>query len=562
MERTWLTSYPPDVPATISVDASDSLPALLARICASHAHRPAFSNQGATISYGELDRLSLAFAAYLQKVAALQKGERVAIMLPNLLQYPVALFGVLRAGGVVVNTNPLYTATELERQLLDSGASVLVVLDNFAHVAEQVLSRTRVRHVIVTAVGDMLHFPKAQIVNMVVKHIKHMVPEWHIDGADRFMDALEEGEQQAFEVVPLQADDTAFLQYTGGTTGVPKGAILSHGNMVANLEQTAAWVKSVLLEGEETAVIPLPLYHVFALTATLAFLRLAAHNVLITNPRDTEALVKELRHTRFSVMIGVNTLFNVLLDAPHIEQANHGSVKVVVAGGMAVQRAVAQRWHKVFGVPLIEGYGLTETSPIVTANPLTIAAYTGTIGLPLPSTDVAIMDDAGNVLGIGAPGELCVRGPQVMKGYWQRPEETAKVMTSDGWLRTGDIGVMDGAGYFRIVDRKKDVIVVSGFKVFPNEVEDAAMLHPGIHEAAAIPAPDEHSDEVVKLVVVRRDPTLTADALLVHLHKHLTGYKLPRYIVFRDGELPKSNIGKVLRRIVKEEEEKKSQVAA
>jgi len=562
MERTWLTSYPPDVPATISVDASDSLPALLARICANHAHRPAFSNQGATISYGELDRLSLAFAAYLQKVAALQKGERVAIMLPNLLQYPVALFGVLRAGGVVVNTNPLYTATELERQLLDSGASVLVVLDNFAHVAEQVLSRTRVRHVVVTAVGDMLHFPKAQIVNMVVKHIKHMVPEWHIDGADRFMDALEEGEQQAFEVVPLQADDTAFLQYTGGTTGVPKGAILSHGNMVANLEQTAAWVKSVLLEGEETAVIPLPLYHVFALTATLAFLRLAAHNVLITNPRDTEALVKELRHTRFSVMIGVNTLFNVLLDAPHIEQANHGSVKVVVAGGMAVQRAVAQRWHKVFGVPLIEGYGLTETSPIVTANPLTIAAYTGTIGLPLPSTDVAIMDDAGNVLGIGAPGELCVRGPQVMKGYWQRPEETAKVMTSDGWLRTGDIGVMDGAGYFRIVDRKKDVIVVSGFKVFPNEVEDAAMLHPGIHEAAAIPAPDEHSDEVVKLVVVRRDPTLTADALLVHLHKHLTGYKLPRYIVFRDGELPKSNIGKVLRRIVKEEEEKKSQVAA
>lgn len=562
MERTWLTSYPPDVPATISVDASDSLPALLARICANHAHRPAFSNQGATISYGELDRLSLAFAAYLQKVAALQKGERVAIMLPNLLQYPVALFGVLRAGGVVVNTNPLYTATELERQLLDSGASVLVVLDNFAHVAEQVLSRTRVRHVVVTAVGDMLHFPKAQIVNMVVKHIKHMVPEWHIDGADRFMDALEEGEQQAFEVVPLQADDTAFLQYTGGTTGVPKGAILSHGNMVANLEQTAAWVKSVLLEGEETAVIPLPLYHVFALTATLAFLRLAAHNVLITNPRDTEALVKELRHTRFSVMIGVNTLFNVLLDAPHIEQANHGSVKVVVAGGMAVQRAVAQRWHKVFGVPLIEGYGLTETSPIVTANPLTIAAYTGTIGLPLPSTDVAIMDDAGNVLGIGAPGELCVRGPQVMKGYWQRPEETAKVMTSDGWLRTGDIGVMDGAGYFRIVDRKKDVIVVSGFKVFPNEVEDAAMLHPGIHEAAAIPAPDEHSDEVVKLVVVRRDPTLTAEALLVHLHKHLTGYKLPRYIVFRDGELPKSNIGKVLRRIVKEEEEKKSQVAA
>ena len=562
MERTWLSSYPPGVPASISVDPSDSLPALLGRVCASHAERPAFTNQGATISYGELDRLSLAFAAYLQKVVGLRKGERVAIMLPNLLQYPVALFGVLRAGCVVVNTNPLYTGPELERQLIDSGASALVVLDNFAHTAEHVLGRTQVRHVVVTSLGDMLHFPKAQIVNLVVKHVKHMVPPWHIDGADRFMDALDEGQNQALELVPLQAADMAFLQYTGGTTGVPKGAILSHGNMIANMEQTAAWVRTVLVEGEEIAVIPLPLYHVFALTATLAFLRVAACNLLITNPRDTEAFVKELRHTRFTAMIGVNTLFNVLLDAPHIEQANHGAVKVVVAGGMAVQRAVAERWHKVFGTPLIEGYGLTETSPIVTANPLTIPAYTGSIGLPVPSTDVAIMDDAGIPLGIGVAGELCVRGPQVMQGYWKRPDETAKVMTADGWLRTGDIGMMDSAGYFRIVDRKKDVIIVSGFKVFPNEVEDAAMLHPGVYEVAAIPAADEHSDEVVKLVVVRRDQGLTADALLAHLRTQLTGYKVPRYIVFREGSLPKSNIGKVLRRVVKEEEEKAAHAVA
>jgi long-chain acyl-CoA synthetase len=562
MERTWLSSYPPGVPASISVDPFDSLPALLTRICARHADKPAFTNQGASISYGDLDRLSFAFAAYLQKVAGLRKGERVAIMLPNLLQYPVALFGVLRAGGVVVNTNPLYTGPELERQLVDSGASALLVLDNFAHIAEHVLSRTRVRHVVVTSVGDMLHFPKAQIVNLVVKHVRHMVPPWHIDGADDFMNALDEGAQLPLDVVPLEAADTAFLQYTGGTTGVPKGAILSHGNMVANLEQTAAWVSNVLVEGAETAVIPLPLYHVFALTATLAFFRMAARNVLITNPRDTGALVSELRHTRFSAMIGVNTLFNALLDAPHIEQANHGGVKVVVAGGMAVQRAVAERWHQVFGLPLIEGYGLTEASPIVTANPLTIAAYNGSIGLPLPSTEVAVMDEAGNMLGVDTPGELCVRGPQVMQGYWQRPDETAKVMAADGWLRTGDIGMMDSAGYFRIVDRKKDVIVVSGFKVFPNEVEDAAMLHPGVSEVAAIPAADEHSEQVVKLVVVSRDPALTADALLAHLRSQLTGYKVPRYIVFRKDGLPKSNIGKVLRRVVKEEEDKAAQLAA
>ncbi len=554
MERIWLKSYPPGMPADVSIAASDSLPSVLERVCERYGHLRAFTNQGATITYDELDTMSRDFAAYLQKVAGLVKGDRVAIMLPNLLQYPVALFGALRAGCIVVNTNPLYTAPELEHQLVDSGASAIIVLDNFAHTLEQVLSRTRVKNVIVTRLGDMLHFPKAQIVNLLVRHVKHMVPQWHIDGADSFTDALREGGEQAFQEVDLTGADTAFLQYTGGTTGVPKGAVLSHGNMVANLEQTVAWVAGVLREGEETAIIPLPLYHVFALTATLAFLRLAACNVLITNPRDIKGLVRELQHTRFSAMIGVNTLFNALLGAAHIEEVNRGDVKVVVAGGMAVQRSVAEAWHRVFGVPLIEGYGLTETSPIVSANPLNMPAYTGTIGLPLPSTELAILDEAGSELAIGELGEICVRGPQVMKGYWHQPEETAKVFTADGWLRTGDIGAMDHGGYVTLVDRKKDIIVVSGFKVFPNEVEDAAMQHPDVFEAAAVPAADEHSDQVVKLVVVRRNPGLTADALIAHLRKHLTGYKVPKYVVFRTEPLPKSNIGKVLRRVVRDEE--------
>ena len=401
----------------------------------------------------------------------------------------------------------------------------------------------------------MLHFPKARIVDLVVERIRHVVRSRRRTGATTFSDALKRGADMAFDEVALNAGAPPSCNTPGARPGVPKGAILTHGNMVANLQQTAAWVTGVLKEGEETAIIPLPLYHVFALTATLAFFRLGANNVLITNPRDIPAFIKELKHTRFSAMIGVNTLFNALLNAPEIGQVNVGNVKVVVAGGMAVQRAVAEKWHQTFGVPLIEGYGLTETSPIVCANPLDITEYTGTIGLPVPSTEVAILDEAGGELPLGELGEICVRGPQVMKGYWNKPEETARVFTDDGWLRTGDIGFMNESGYVKLVDRKKDVIVVSGFKVFPNEVEDVTAMHPGVFEVAAISVTDERSDQAVKIVVFKKDPALTAAALIEHCRKYLTAYKVPKYVVFRDEPLPKSNIGKVLRRVVKDEED-------
>lgn len=555
MQKTWIKSYPPGVPEEIRLDEFNSLNAILTWTCERFGDLPAFSNQGTTITYRKLDALSRSFAAYLQNVAGLSKGDRVAIMMPNLLQYPIALFGALRAGCVVVNVNPLYTARELQYQLVDSGAISIVVLDNFAHTLEEVLPNTSVRHVVTTGVGDMLHFPKGQIVNLVVKYAKHMVPEWHINDAAAFSDALEMGADMTLNEVALHTGDTAFLQYTGGTTGVPKGAVLTHGNLVANVQQTAAWVTGVLNEGEETAIIPLPLYHVFALTVMLAFFRLGANNVLITNPRDLPGFIKELKHTRFSAMIGVNTLFNALLNAPGIGELHTGSVKVVVAGGMAVQRAVAEKWHKTFGLPLIEGYGLTETSPIACANPLGIAEYTGTIGLPVPSTEVAILDEAGKEVPLHELGEICIRGPQVMAGYWNKPEETANVFTSDGWLRTGDMGFMNDAGYIKLVDRKKDIIVVSGFKVFPNEVEDVVALHPGVLESVAVAAADERSDQVVKIVVLRKDPALTAEALIEHCRKHLAAYKVPKYVVFRKEPLPKSNIGKVLRRVVKEEED-------
>lgn len=554
MEKIWLKSYPSYVPAEVDVAAYPSLVALFEAVCARFPERIAFVNQGASISYRALDELARHFCNYLQQKAGLVKGERIALMMPNLLQYPVALFGALRAGCTVVNTNPLYTARELQYQLADSGATCIVILENFAHTLQDVLPLTPVHKVITTRVGDMLHFPRALITNFVVAHVKHMVPHWHIDGAVSFDHAIHAGAALQPREQPLKSADLAFLQYTGGTTGVPKGAVLSHGNLVANVLQTEAWVKGALREGEETAVIPLPLYHIFALTCTFAFMKLAATNVLVTNPRDRPAFVKLIRQARPSAIIGVNTLFRALLDTPGIEQAATGTLKVAVAGGMAVQRAIAEQWKARFGTTLTEGYGLTEASPIVCANRLDIGSFTGAIGLPIPSTEVAILNDAGAELAIGEFGEIAVRGPQVMQGYWNKPEESAHVFTGEGWLRTGDMGVMDEHGYVRLLDRKKDMINVSGFKVFPNEVEDVVALHPGVLEAVAIPAFDERAGEVVKLVVVKKDPALSADDLLEHCSRNLTAYKVPKYIVFRDNPLPKSNIGKTLRRVVSDEE--------
>ncbi|HJV53168.1 MAG TPA: AMP-binding protein [Noviherbaspirillum sp.] len=554
MEKIWMKSYPPGVPGEIRIDPGESLLSLLAETCERFPERPAFSNFGASITYRELDQMSRAFGACLQNVLGLEKGDRVAVMMPNLLQQPVVVFGALRAGCTVVNTNPLYTARELQHQLADSGAVAIVVLDHFAHTVQEALPHTKVRHVIVSRVGDMLHFPKAQLANFVVKHLKHMVPDWEIDGALALPDMLHQGAKTTLHDRALRGTDTAFLQYTGGTTGIPKGAILSHGNLVANVRQTMAWVSGTLEQGREVAVIPLPLYHVFALTAMLCFFALGANSLLVTNPRDMPAFVKELKHARFSAMIGVNTLFNALLNAAGIEEIDTSSAKLFIAGGMAVQRGVAERWQHLFGMPIVEGYGLTETSPIVCANRLDINTYTGSIGLPVPSTEVAILDDQDTVLPPGAVGEICVRGPQVMQGYWNRPEETAHVFGAGGWLHTGDIGCMDEQGYVRLMDRKKDVIVVSGFKVFPNEVEDVVAMHPGVLEVAAIAAVDEHSDEVVKVVVVRKDPALTAEDIVEHCRKNLTAYKVPKYVVFRDTPMPKSNIGKILRRVVKEDE--------
>jgi long-chain acyl-CoA synthetase len=554
MERIWLDNYPPGVPREIDANRFASLTEILAWAGERFPERDAFTNQGTAIKYGELRELSEHFAAYLQHVTKLSRGDRVAIILPNLLQYPVALFGVLLAGGVVVNTNPLYTARELQHQLADSGATVAIVLENFAHTLEQVLENTQVRHVIVTGVGDMLGLLKGPIVNLAVKYLRHMVPAWHIAHAVTFPEALAAGSRFGLERAALRPEDIAFLQYTGGTTGVPKGAVLTHGNVVANVEQTVAWMSGVMNEGEELVVIPLPLYHIFAMMAMFAFMRLGATSLLITNPRDIPQFIKELKHTRLTVMIGVNTLFNALLNAADIGEVKADALKLVIAGGMAVQRPVAERWLKVFGTQMIEGYGLTECSPIVCANPLNISGFTGCIGLPLPSTDVAICDDADHELPIGEVGEIFVRGPQVMRGYWNRPDETRKVLTTDGWLRTGDIGLVDARGYVKLVDRKKDVIIVSGFKVFPNEVEEVVAMHAGVFEVAAISAVDERSEQAVKIVVVRKDPNLTAEEIAAHCRKYLTAYKVPRYIVFRDGPLPKSNIGKILRRLVQDEE--------
>ena len=555
MEPIWLEHYPPGVPPEADILRYASLKDLLEQSCEQFRDRPAFTSMGVSLSYDELDRLSQAFGAWLQHEAGLTRGERVAIMLPNLLQYPVALFGALRAGMVVVNVNPLYTARELQTQLADSGATAIVVLENFARTLQEIVAATALRHVVVARVGDLLPPLRACLVNFAMKWVKRAVPRWQLPGAVAFNSALERGARHRLTEVPVTRDDIAFLQYTGGTTGVAKGALLTHGNLVANVEQTSAWIGTVLREGEEVVVTPLPLYHVFALTANLlTFVKWGGNNVLIANPRDIPGFVRVLRKTRFTAITGVNTLYRKLLDAPGFERvkpANAGALKLAVAGGMSLQRAVAERWQQRMGVTLIEGYGLTEASPIVCANPIDAAGFSGAIGMPIPSTRVEIRDESGDPLPPGKAGELCVQGPQVMRGYWNMADETARVLSADGWLRTGDIGELDARGMVRFVERAKDVVVVSGFKVYPNEVEDVLMLHPGVSEAGVVGVPDEKSGEAVKAFVVKRNPALTAAELIAHCRTNLAAYKVPKQVEFRE-RLPRSPIGKVLRRALKD----------
>ncbi|MFT4178194.1 MAG: long-chain fatty acid--CoA ligase [Thermomonas sp.] len=547
-ERPWLAHYPAGVPAEIDMNEFSSITDVFDTALKTYRNKTAFINMGKSLSYDELDRLSRDFAGYLLGELKLKKGDRVAVMMPNCLQYPIAILGVLRAGLTVVNVNPMYTARELKHQLSDAGASVLLVMDNFGNVAQDVLAQMPGVKAITTGLGDMLGFPKGAIVNFVLKHVKKMVPNYDIPGAVRFRDTLTLGRMHTLPDIRSSLDDIAFLQYTGGTTGVSKGAMLTHRNMVANMQQAAAWVGTNVKPGNELIVTALPLYHIFALTANcLVFMKFGATNLLITNPRDMPGFVKELKGAPFTAITGVNTLFNGLLNTPGFDEVDFSKLHLTLGGGMAVQRAVAEKWQKVTGVTLAEAYGLTETSPAVCINPLDLRGYNGSIGLPVPSTNVCIKDDEGRILPAGEVGELCVHGPQVMKGYWQRPEETAKVIDADGWLHTGDMARMDEAGYFYIVDRKKDMILVSGFNVYPNEVEDVIAMMPGVLEVAAIGVPDDKSGEAVKVFIVKKDPSLTADQVKAFCRENLTGYKQPRFVEFRE-ELPKSNVGKILRK--------------
>ena len=552
MDRNWLNQYPPGVPADIDPDAYPSLKEAIEEAFTTFRQMPAFTNMGATLTYMQLDALSRAFAAWLQHKSGLVRGDRVALMMPNILQYPIALFGALRAGMVVVNTNPLYTPRELEHQLKDSGAKAIVIVENFVHVLQQVLPRTDLKNVLVTGVGDLLGIPKGLIVNFVLRHVRKQVPPWKMPGALSFKNVLGSGLGLKLEPVTLGPEDIAFLQYTGGTTGVAKAAVLTHRNMVANLLQSLAWIRPALQAGGGRVVITaLPLYHIFALTSNcLAFLPLGARNVLITNPRDFPGFVAELKRHKFNFISGVNTLFNALLHTPGFANVDFSALRATFAGGMALQPPTAARWKEVTGCSIAQGWGLTETAPMVTANPIGLA-FNGSVGLPVSSTDVSIRDDDGKELPVNGVGELCVFGPQVMRGYWNRPDETEKVMFGD-WLRTGDIGRMDAAGFVYIEDRKKDMILVSGFNVYPNEIESVAAAHPGVLEVAAVAQPDENSGEVVALFVVKKDPKLTAEALIAFSRKELTGYKVPRHVYFR-SELPKTNVGKILRRALRDE---------
>lgn len=548
LERPWLQSYPQGVPAEIDVNEFHSVSAVFDASVAKYRDRPAYSSFGKVLTYGQTDALVEQFAAYLLGELKLKKGDRVALMMPNCLQYPIATFGVLRAGLTVVNVNPLYTARELRHQLVDAGVAVLVVVDNFGDTVQQVIADAPVRHIITTGLGDLLG-AKGVLVNFVLKYIRKMVPNYTLKGAVRFGQALRLGRRHTLPAVEIDHDDIAFLQYTGGTTGVAKGAMLTHRNLVANMQQASAWIGASGIEpGREWIITALPLYHIFALTANgLVFMKFGGCNHLITNPRDMKGFVKELKSARFTAITGVNTLFNGLLNTEGFDTVDFSSLKVTLGGGMAVQRSVAERWKKVTGVTLVEAYGLTETSPAACINPLDLPEYNGSIGLPIPSTDACIKDDGGALLGVGDVGELCIRGPQVMKGYWQRPDETAATLDADGWLHTGDMAKMDAQGFFYIVDRKKDMILVSGFNVYPNEVEDVIAMMPGVLEVAAVGVPDERSGEIVKVVIVRKDPTLTAEQVKDHARANLTGYKHPKIVEFRK-ELPKTNVGKILRR--------------
>jgi len=561
MERIWLKQYPPGVPADIEPTQYASLVDLLEESFTKFADRKAFICMDKSISYRDLDQMSVALAAYLQG-RGLQRGARVAIMMPNVLQYPVATAAVLRAGYAVVNVNPLYTPRELEHQLKDSGAEAIIVLENFAHTVEQVIAKTGVKHVIVGSMGDLLGF-KGMIVNLVVRRVKKMVPAWSLPGAVAFNDAISAGRSLTFNKPKLSPGDVAFLQYTGGTTGVSKGATLLHRNIVANVLQNDAWLQPALASPPHVdqlmIVCALPLYHIFALTACyLLAVRAGGCNLLIPNPRDIAGFVKELAKYQVNSFPAVNTLYNGLMHHPDFKKLDFSKLKISNGGGMAVQRPVAEQWKAVTGCFIAEGYGLSETSPTLTCNPATTTEFSGSIGIPVPSTWISIRDDDGNELPLGQPGEICAKGPQVMSGYWNRPEETAKVMTADGYFRTGDIGIMDEKGYTKIVDRKKDMILVSGFNVYPNEIEEVIASNPGVLECAVIGIPDSKSGEAVKAFVVKKDPNLTAEAVIKFCQEQLTGYKVPKHIEFRN-DLPKTNVGKILRRQLRDE--KKAEAA-
>ena len=551
MEKIWLQSYPKGVPAEIDIDHIPSLVALFEDACTKFADKVAYISMGREITYRQLNAEAAEFAGWLQ-AKGLKKGDRVALMMPNILQYPVALFGTLRAGCVVVNCNPLYTPRELEHQLKDSGAAAIVIVENFAHTLEQVIAHTAIRHVIVTSMGEKLGGLKGMIVNFVVRRVKKMVPAWHLPGGISFKAALAQGRANGFRKVALEQGDLAFLQYTGGTTGVSKGAMLTHANIASNVTQAYNWIRPVVREGEEFIITALPLYHIFALTANcLTFLMIGARNLLIANPRDIPGFIKEWGKYPVTVVTGVNTLFNALLNNPEFDKLDFSTMRVTLGGGMAVQGPVADKWRQVTGTPLLQAYGLTETSPAATINPLDMEEFNGAIGLPISSTEVSIRDDYGNEVPLGQVGEICIRGPQVMKGYWQRDDETALVFYPDRFLRTGDMGYVDKKGFVFLVDRKKDMILVSGFNVYPNEVEEAVAMHPGVMDVAAIGVADEHSGEAVKIFVVRKDPKVTERMLIDHCRGLLTGYKIPKHVEFRD-DLPRTNVGKILRRALKE----------